>query len=66
MDNSEAKEKAVEFEKKQTVMAEATASKIEDWLREHKDASFEEAHEELVNDIKGVLMLSTITLMMMA
>lgn len=64
MDEAEVKAKAEAFEKKQTVMAEACATKIEDWLREHKDASFEEAHKELVDNIKGTLMLSTITLIM--
>ena len=64
MEESEAKEKAETFEKKQTVLAEACATKIEDWLREHKDATFEEAHKELVDNIKGTLMLSTLTLVL--
>ena len=64
MEEEEAKKKAEAFEHKQEVMAEACARRIEDWLREHKDAPFEEAHKELVDSIKGTLILSVLTLMM--
>ena len=46
-------------------LAEQHASAFEDWLKDHQDATKDEAHERLVQTIEAAIMFSMMTLMML-
>lgn len=61
----QAKSKAENLEKKHTLLAEATAERIEEWLMEHEGAPLDELHTFLVENIKATVTMAMLTIMLM-
>ena len=65
MDEKEAELKAGMAQEMHHKLAEQHASAFEAWLKEHQDATKEEAHERLVRTIEMSIMLSMMSIMML-
>lgn len=65
MDDKEAEQKAKLAQEMHHRLAEQHAGAFEAWLKEHQDATKEEAHERLVQTIEMSIMLGMMSLMMM-
>lgn len=57
MNEQESEQKAEAINQLEKRLAEQHASAFEDWLKDHKDATKDEAHERLVKTIESAMML---------
>lgn len=62
--DQEAKQKAEMANEMHKKLAEQHASAFEAWLKDHQDATKDEAHERLVETIEAAIMFGLMTIMM--
>ncbi len=62
MEDKEAESKAEKMSEMMKKFADISAKTFEDWLKNHQDASKEEAHEQLVSCIVSASMMNTMML----
>lgn len=65
MNEQESEQKAEMVNEMHKRLAEQHASAFEAWLKDHQDATKDEAHERLVQTIESAIMLSMMSLMML-